>query len=125
MHQPKDVDWLDGYKTRLTYICCLQHTDHRPMDIYRLKVRGPEHVLHTNVSHEKDGMKVKVESCSTLCDPMDLSLHQVSPSMGFSRQEGWSGWPFPSPRDLPNPGMEPASPALKADSLPSELPYTS
>ena len=49
MHQPKDVDWLDGYKTRLKYICCLQQTDHRPMDIYRLKVRGPEHVLHTNV----------------------------------------------------------------------------
>ena len=39
-------------------------------------------------------------------------------SMGFSRQEYWSGLPFPSPRDLPYPGIEPRSPALQADSLP-------
>ena len=42
-------------------------------------------------------------------------------SMGFSRQEYWSGLPFPSPGDVPNPGIEPGSPALQADSLPSEL----
>ena len=42
--------------------------------------------------------------------------------MGFSRQEYWSGLPFPSPGDLPNPGIEPRSPALQADSLPSEPP---
>ena len=42
--------------------------------------------------------------------------------MGFSGQEYWSGLPFPSPGDLPDPGMEPGSPALQADSLPSELP---
>ena len=42
-------------------------------------------------------------------------------SMGFSRQEYWSGLPFPSPGDLPNPGIEPWSPALQADSLPTEL----
>ena len=40
--------------------------------------------------------------------------------MGFSRQEYWSGLPFPSPRDLPNPGIELTSPALQTDSLPSE-----
>ena len=40
--------------------------------------------------------------------------------MGFSRQEYWSGLPFPSPGDLPDPGLEPASPALQVDSLPSE-----
>ena len=40
--------------------------------------------------------------------------------MEFSRQEHWSGLPFPSPRDLPNLGIEPGSPALQADSLPSE-----
>jgi len=40
--------------------------------------------------------------------------------MGFSRQEYWSGFPCPPPRDLPNPGIEPMSPALQADSLPSE-----
>ena len=42
--------------------------------------------------------------------------------MGFSRQEHWSGLLFPSPEDLPNPGIEPRSPALQADSLLSELP---
>ena len=41
--------------------------------------------------------------------------------MGFSRPEYWSGLPFPSPGDLPNPGIEPRSPALEADSLPTEL----
>ena len=41
-------------------------------------------------------------------------------SMGFSRQEWWSGLPFPSPGYLPNPGIEPGSPSLQADSLPSE-----
>ena len=46
---------------------------------------------------------------------------QVPLSMGFSRQEHWSGLPFPSPGDLPDPGVEPRSPALQADSLPSEL----
>ena len=41
-------------------------------------------------------------------------------SMGFSRQEYWSGLPFPSPGDLPDPGIEPRSPTLYADALPSE-----
>ena len=48
--------------------------------------------------------------------------HQVSLSMGFSRQECWSRLSFPSPGDLPDPGVKPRSPALQADSLPSELP---
>ena len=42
--------------------------------------------------------------------------------MGFSREEYWSGLPFPSPGELPNPGIEPGSPALKADTLTSEPP---
>ena len=46
--------------------------------------------------------------------------HQAPLSMGFSRQEYWSGLPFPSPGDLPNPGIEPGSPALQADALFSE-----
>ena len=48
--------------------------------------------------------------------------HQAPLSMGFSRKEYWSGSPFPSPGDLPNPGIEPGSPALEADALPSEPP---
>ena len=46
--------------------------------------------------------------------------HQAPLSMGFSRQECWSGLPFPPPRDLPDPETEPGSPALLADSLPAE-----
>ena len=48
--------------------------------------------------------------------------YQASPSTGFSRQEYWSGLPFPSPGDLPNPGIQPGSPALEADALTSESP---
>ena len=48
--------------------------------------------------------------------------HQAPLSMGFSRQEYWSEFPFPSPGDLPNPGIEPRSPALQADALTSEPP---
>ena len=48
--------------------------------------------------------------------------YQAPPSMGFSRKEYWSGLPFPSPGDLPDPEIEPRSPALQADSLPSEPP---
>ena len=48
--------------------------------------------------------------------------YQAPPSMEFSRQMCWSGLSFPSPADLPDPGIEPGSPALQADSLPSELP---
>ena len=50
---------------------------------------------------------------------MDYSL-QAPPSMGFSRQEYWSGLPFPSPGDLPNPRIEPRSPAFQADALTSK-----
>ena len=49
-------------------------------------------------------------------------VHEAPLSTGFSRQEYWSGLPFPSPGDLPGPGIEPASPALQVDSLPSKPP---
>ena len=52
------------------------------------------------------------QSCPTLCNPMDCT-HQAPPSMGFSRQEYWSGLPFPSPADLPDPGIEHGSPACR------------
>ena len=59
------------------------------------------------------------QSCPTLWDPMDYSP-QAPLSMKFSRQEFWSGLPFPSPGHLPSPAIEPRSPALQADSLLSE-----
>ena len=52
------------------------------------------------------------QSCPTLCD-----LRQAPPSMGFSRQEYWSGLPFPSPGNRPNPGIEPRSLTLYTDAL--------
>ena len=59
------------------------------------------------------------QSCLTLCDLMYCSLPL---SLGFSKQEYWSGLPFPSPGDLPDPGIEPRFPALQGDSLLSEPP---
>ena len=57
----------------------------------------------------------------SLRPPWSVS-HQTPPSMEFSRQGYWSGLPFPSPGDLPNPGIEPGSPTLQVDALPSQLP---
>ena len=62
------------------------------------------------------------QSCLTLCNPW-TAAHQAPLSMGFSRQGYWSGLPFLSPGKLPDPGIEPRSPALQADSLPTELPW--
>ena len=62
-----------------------------------------------------------VKSCPTLATPWTLA-HQASLSMGFSRQEYWSGLPYPPPGDLPNPEIKPRSPALQAHSLPAEPP---
>ena len=50
------------------------------------------------------------------------AAYQAPPSMGFFRQEYWSGLPFPSPGDLPNPGIKPRSPTLRTNALPSEPP---
>ena len=61
------------------------------------------------------------QSCPTVCDPVGCR-HQAPVSMGFPRQEYWSGLPFPSPGDLPDPGIEPGSPTLQADALTSESP---
>ena len=60
-------------------------------------------------------VRVKLaQSCPTLCNPW------TTQSMEFSRPECWSGSPFLSPGDLPNPGIKPRSPALQTDSLPAE-----
>ena len=75
----------------------------------------PESKLPTSIG----GLVAK--SSLTLVTPWTVAC--LAPlSMGFSRQEYWSGLPFTSPGDLPEPGIEPRSPALQADALPSELP---
>ena len=67
-------------------------------------------------------MKVKSLSRVRLFATPWTVARQAPLSMGFSRQEYWSGLAFPSPGDLPNPGIEPGSPALQADALSSEPP---
>ena len=57
--------------------------------------------------------------CPTLATPWTVAC-QAPLFMGFSRQKYWSVLPFPSPGDLPDPGIKPRSPALQADSLPTE-----
>ena len=67
-------------------------------------------------------VKVKLLSRVRLFATPCTIAYQVSLSMGFSRQEYWSGLPLPSPGDLPDSGIEPGSPALKVDALTSEPP---
>ena len=70
---------------------------------------------------ESESESEVTQSCPTLWDPWTVA-HQTPLSMGFSRQEYWSGLPFPSPGDLPDPGIEPRSPTLQADALTSVPP---
>ena len=72
------------------------------------------HVCQLYVGSESE----VTQSCPT-ATPWTVA-YQAPPSMGFSRQEYWSGLPLPSAGDLPSPEIEPGSPALQADSLPSE-----
>ena len=66
------------------------------------------------------GIGLVAKSCPTLATPWTIACHDPL-TMGLSRQEYWSGLPFPSPGDLPDPGIKSGSPALQADSLPTEL----
>ena len=73
-----------------------------------------EVIIHkTNEIFEKWKWKVKSLSRVWLFVTPWTVAYQASPSMEFSRQEYWSGLPFPSPGDIPDPGMEPGSPALR------------
>ena len=67
-------------------------------------------------------MKVKSPSRVRLFATPRTVAYQAPPSMELSRQEYWSGLPFPSPGGLPDPGIKPRSPTLQANALPSELP---
>ena len=68
---------------------------------------------------------MKSLSCVQLFATPWTVAYQAPQSMGFSRQEYWRGLPFPSPGDLPNPGIDPGSPALQTDVLPSREAYWS
>ena len=77
--------------------------------------------MNAQIIRYESELKVTVtQSCLILCNPMDWSLPGSS-SMEFSRQEYWSGLPFPSPVDLTDPGIKPRSSTLQADCLQFEL----
>ena len=67
------------------------------------------------------GAGLVTKLCPILVNPWTVAC-QALLSMGFPRQEYWSGLPVPSPRSLPDPGTKPRSPALQADSLPTKPP---
>ena len=79
------------------------------MNVYTKKKQKQK----TNLWLPKVRMCSVTQLCLTLCDPWTIAC-QAPLSMAFSRQEYWSGLPFPSPGHLPEPGIEPASPALAA-----------
>ena len=82
-------------------------------------VKGLSPELHVAILHHATSASCcfVAQLCLILCDPMDCSLPGSSVHE-ISRQEYWRGLPFPSPGDLPDPGIETASPALPVDSLP-------
>ena len=88
---------------------------------------GRKNTLHKQICHKAECRDHGMKCCSTTSDSFATSrtvARQAPLSMGFSRQEYWSGWPFSSPENLLDPGIKPGSPALQADSLLSEPPGT-
>ena len=82
--------------------------------------KSPSHHIFYHNRSIRCVLAESLQSCLTVCDPMDLA-RQAPLSMGFSRQEHWSGLPCPPPGDFPDSGIKPRSPALQVDSLPTEL----
>ena len=80
------------------------------------------HLSHEGSPYRIEWSEVKLLSPVRLFETPRTVAYQTPLSMGFSRQEYWRGLPFPSPGDLPNPGIEPRFPAFEADALTSEPP---
>ena len=70
MLQPKDTDWLNGYKNK-TQIGCLKETHFRPRDTYRLKVRGWEKIFHANGNQKKAGVAILIS------DKIDFKIKNI------------------------------------------------
>ena len=107
--------WGSGWK---------QYDLWRSKEISQLRFPSEKTGLKKQGNHSMWSPKVQAQGilgprCSSWDDPMDCSTPGSS-VCGILRQEYWSGLPFPSPGDLPNPGIEPRSPTVQADSLPSE-----
>ena len=72
MLQPKDTDWLNGFKKKNPYISCLQETHFRPKDTYRLKVRGWKNIFHANGMQKKAGVAIFIS------DKIDLKIKKIT-----------------------------------------------
>ena len=72
MLQPKDTDWLNGYKKQDPYICCLQETHFRPRDTYILKVRGWKKIFHANGNQKKAGVAILIS------DKIDFKINTIT-----------------------------------------------
>ena len=140
MQQPKDIDWVGGWKHMhftLSLITSLFLTLQIVCNYFVLLVNHiPIMACNCNyllffvllliVKTDKHLSLLWKKARSLSHVPLFATLwtvaYQAPPSMGFSRQEYWSGLPFPSPGDLPDLGIKPGSPALEADALTSEPP---
>ena len=71
MPQPKDKDWLNGYKKQDPYMCCLQETHLKIRDTYRLKVKGWKKILHANRDQKKAGVAILIS------DKIDFEIKAV------------------------------------------------
>ena len=99
------INWIIGKEVRKTLFTYISGRKHEELTLLKLK---------------KAKWSCSVVS-NSLATPWTIA-YQAPLSMGFSRQEYWNGLPFPSPGDLPNPGIEPKSPSLQAEALTSEPP---
>ena len=123
--EPSSGSWMQGYVLHmltLSLIRCMTWrncSDFSNTDFFPCVWMSEIMMLVSYKERKRKKESEVAQLCLTLCDPM---AYQVPPSMGFSRQECWSGLPFPSPGDLPDPGIKPGSPVLQADTLLSEPP---
>ena len=99
------------------------HNDHWLKEV-KIREQGHSRIPTREKKKKKTSQKLKESEVAQSCVIATLwtVAYQAPPSTGFSRQEYYSTLPFPSPGDLPQQGMEPRSPALQADALPSEPP---
>ena len=109
------------------YLSFLLNSVKLKTEMKRQKISLPYKTSHlrTNADINRNGLREQIQFIVAylisyvwlFATPWTVAAHQAPLSMGFSRQEYWSGLPCPPPGDLPNPGMEPRSPALQADSF--------
>ena len=127
------IDWFDLLAVQETLKSLLQHHSSKAsilqhsdfFMVWHPYTTTGKPLNYTDLCQQSNvRYKVKVKSLSRvrLFATLWTVAHHVPQSMGFSRQEYWSGLPFPSPENLPDPGIEPRSPALQADALTSEPP---